>query len=361
MKFDLYKLLTDCVKADASDLLIKAENRPLLRRYGDLIPMEDYPVLSAEDAKELTYAVLEDWQIEQFEREWELDVAYEIKDLARFRGNVLYQRGRVGSVWRVIPYKISTMEELHLPPACKWLAERPRGLVLVTGPAGSGKSTTQAAMIDYINKNFPLHIMTVEDPVEFVHEDKMALVNQRELSRDTRSFANALKFVLRQDPDVILIGEMRDLETIGLAITAAETGHLVFGTLHTQDAVQTIDRVIDVFPTHQQAQVRMQMSTNLQGVISQTLVKRADGKGRVAAFEIMIAIPSVRNMIREAKTHQIHSILQTATKQGMMTLDQSLAALVKKKIVTYEDAYEKTTNPAAFAALVGESGHSIKR
>ncbi len=359
MDLTLDALLRECVDRDASDLHVKSDSKPLLRRYGDLSPIEEFPVIPAAQARELAYSVLEEWQIEQFERDWELDVAYEIPGIARFRGNVLVQRGRVGSVWRVIPYKISTMEELGLPPACRYLSERPRGLVLVTGPAGSGKSTTQSAMINYINESFEHHVVTVEDPVEFVHEDKKALVNQRELNRDTRSFANALKYVLRQDPDVILIGEMRDLETIGLAITAAETGHLVFGTLHTQDAVQTIDRVIDVFPTHQQAQVRIQMASNLLGVISQTLVKRADGKGRIAAYEVMLAVPAVRNMIRESKTHQIHSVLQTATKQGMMTLDQSLAGLVKRKLITYEDAYEKTTNPSAFATLVGEGGGVI--
>src|SRR5439155_20176797 len=216
-------------------------------------------------------------------------------------------------------------------PVCKYFAERPRGLVLVTGPAGSGKSTTQAAMVDYINDKFPVHIVTVEDPVEFLHEDKQALINQRELGTDTLSFANALKYVLRQDPDVILVGEMRDLETIALAITAAETGHLVFGTLHTTDAVQTVDRILDVFPTFQQQQVRMQLSVNLIGVMSQILVRRADGQGRVAAFETMVAIPAIRNLIREAKTFQIGSIIQTGARSGLFTLDQNLGSLVKQR------------------------------
>ncbi len=283
----------------------------------------------------------------------ELDFAYEIPWLARFRGNVYQQRGAVQVAFRVIPLHIQTIDELSLPPVTRYFAERPRGLVLVTGPAGSGKSTTQAAMIDYINSNYPVHIVTVEDPLEFIHEDREALINQRELDTDTLSFANALKFVLRQDPDVILIGEMRDLETIALAITAAETGHLVFGTLHTTDAVQTVDRVIDVFPTHQQQQIRMQMAVNLIGVISQTLVKRKDGTGRVAAFETMVAISAVRNLVREAKTYQINSIIQTGQRHGMITLDQSLADLYKKGLVTYRDALEKAGNPIEFQAIAG--------
>jgi len=233
-------------------------------------------------------------------------------------------------------------------------------LVLVTGPAGSGKSTTQAAMIDYINGNYPLHVVTVEDPLEFIHEDRQALINQRELDTDTLSFANALKFVLRQDPDVILIGEMRDLETIHLAITAAETGHLVFGTLHTTDAVQTVDRVIDVFPTYQQQQVRMQLAVNLIGVISQTLIKRADGQGRLAAFETLVAISAVRNLIRENKTYQIGSLIQTGQRHGMQSLDQSLAELYQKRLVTYSDALEKATNVHEYKALVGEEADAAQ-
>jgi twitching motility protein PilT len=254
-------------------------------------------------------------------------------------------------VFRAIPLKISTMEELGLPQVCKYFADRPRGLVLVTGPAGCGKSTSQAAMLDYINGVYPCHIVTVEDPIEFVHEDKRALINQRELGTDTLSFANALKYVLRQDPDVILIGEMRDLETVQLAITASETGHLVFGTLHTTDAVQTVDRAIDIFPTHQQQQIRMQLSVNLLGVISQILVKRADGRGRVAAFETLVAIPAVRSSVRERKTHQIASVIQTGLKQGMQSLDQSLAGLVKSGIVTYEEAAGKAKDVQEFANL----------
>ncbi len=347
-------LLRTAVERDASDIHIKADSPPLLRIYGELIPT-DMPPLTPEDAKRLSYSVLTPQEREIFEKEWELDLGYEIEGLARFRVNLLVQRGMVGSVFRIIPFHIQTIEELGLPEVCRYFAERPRGLVLVTGPAGSGKSTTQAAMIDHVNKQFPVHIVTVEDPVEFVHEPKMALINQRELGRDTRSFSNALKYVLRQDPDVILVGEMRDLETVQLAIRAAETGHLVLGTLHTTDAVQTVDRVIDIFPTHQQQQIRMQLSVNLLGVVSQILVRRADGRGRVAAFETLVAISSVRNSIRERKTHQIASVIQTGAQHGMMTLDQSLAHLARSGVITPEEGEAKAKDRQEFRQLMGES------
>jgi twitching motility protein PilT len=355
MAITVDQLLTTTVQMGGSDLHIKADSPPLVRVHGDLFPLEGMPPFTMEEAKELSYSILSPEQIERFEVDLEMDLGYEIAGLARFRGNILQQRGAIGSVFRVIPLRIQTMEELNLPPVCKYFSERPRGLVLVTGPAGSGKSTTQAAMIDYINNSFSVHIVTVEDPVEFIHDDKKALINQRELGRDTLTFPNALKYVLRQDPDVILIGEMRDLETISLAITAAETGHLVFGTLHTTDAVQTVDRVIDVFPMHQQQQVRMQMAVNLVGVISQTLVKRVDGKGRVAAFETLVAIPAVRNLIREAKTHQIASMIQTGSRQGMISMDHSLANLAKKGLVTREAAAERAYNMAEFNSLLEQS------
>lgn len=347
------QLLYTTVHHMGSDLHIKAESPPLVRIHGDLIQLEMDP-LTADDTKSLSFSVLSDVQRARFEEELELDFAYEIPGLARFRGNIYQQKGAVQSAFRVIPLRIQTMEDLSLPGVCKYFSERPRGLVLVTGPAGSGKSTTQAAMVDYINGNYPLHIVTVEDPIEFIHEDRESLINQRELDTDTLAFANALKFVLRQDPDVILIGEMRDLETIHLAITAAETGHLVFGTLHTTDAVQTVDRVIDVFPTPQQQQVRMQMAVNLIGVISQTLVKRADGQGRVAAFETLVAISAVRNLIRESKTYQIGSLIQTGQRHGMMSLDQSLADLVARRLITYNDGLEKASNILEFKALIGQ-------
>jgi twitching motility protein PilT len=346
------QLLYTTVQHQGSDLHLKADSPPLVRIHGDLHQLEMEP-MTADETRALAFSVLSPTQRARFEEELELDFAYEIPGLARFRGNVYQQRNAVQAVFRVIPLHIQTIEELELPPVCRYFSERPRGLVLVTGPAGSGKSTTQAAMIDYINKNYPLHVVTVEDPVEFIHEDNQCLINQRELDTDTLSFANALKFVLRQDPDVILIGEMRDLETIHLAITAAETGHLVFGTLHTTDAVQTVDRVIDVFPTHQQQQVRMQMAVNLIGVISQTLIKRRDGTGRVAAFETMVAISSVRNLVRENKTYQIGSMIQTGQRHGMQTLDQALADMYKKRLIYWRDGLEKAGNPLEYKALTG--------
>ncbi len=350
-KLTVDDLLRTAVDRDASDIHIKAETPPLLRIYGELIPT-DLPPLSVEEAKRLSFSILSQQERELFEQQWELDLGYEIEDLARFRVNVFVQRGMVGSVYRIIPLHIQTITELALPEICRYFAERPRGLVLVTGPAGCGKSTTQAAMIDHVNKNSAVHIVTVEDPIEFVHDPKVALINQRELGRDTRSFQNALKYVLRQDPDVILVGEMRDLDTVQLAIRAAETGHLVIGTLHTTDAVQTVDRAIDIFPTHQQQQIRMQLSVNLLGVVSQILVRRADGRGRVAAFETLAAIPSVRNSIRERKTHQISSVIQTGTQHGMMTLDQSLAQLARSGIITVEEGEGKAKNRAEYQQLV---------
>ncbi len=352
------QLLLTAVERDASDIHIKAESPPLLRIYGELIPT-DLPPLSVDEAKRLSYSILTPEQRQSFEQDWELDLGYDIESVARFRVNVFVQRGMVGSVFRIIPLHIQTIEELALPDICRYFAERPRGLVLVTGPAGCGKSTSQAAMIDHVNKHFPVHVVTVEDPIEFVHEPKMALINQRELGEDTRSFANALKYVLRQDPDVILVGEMRDLETVQLAIRAAETGHLVLGTLHTTDAVQTVDRAIDIFPTHQQQQIRMQLSVNLLGVISQILVRRADGRGRVAAFETLVAISSVRNSIRERKTHQISSVIQTGTQHGMMSLDQSLAHLARTGVITFEEGESKSKDKAEYRQLV-DTGEAVR-
>jgi twitching motility protein PilT len=351
MDLTLDKLLRFTVKQDASDLFLKANCPPLLRLYGDMVPMKVDP-LTADQARMLSYENLSEEQISRFEDEWELDYAHHVPDLARFRCNVCRQKGHVSSFYRVIPYSIKRMEDLGLPDIAQRAADRPRGMVLVTGPTGCGKSTSLAAMLRYINETRPEHIMTVEDPIEFIHEDVRCVVNQREVGSDTLSFQNALKFVLRQDPDVILIGEMRDLETIQLAITAAETGHLVFATLHTTDAVQTVDRIIDVFPTHQQQQVRMQLSVNLIAVLSQVLVKRADGKGRVPAFETMEAIPAIRNLIREAKTHQIASIIQTGSKRGMWTLNQHLADLVIRQMADPADARAKAGSPAEFDEFV---------
>lgn len=347
------ELLLKTVEIDGSDLHVKAGSKPYFRVHGELLQLPEFPEFTPEDSRSEIYKLISETQRRKFEKELELDFAYELPGVARFRGNVYQQRNVVQAAFRVIPLEIQTLEDLHLPQIVRTFCERPRGLVLVTGPAGSGKSTTQAACIDYINHTQPCHVVTVEDPIEFIHEDDKAFINQRELDFDTLSFANALKYVLRQDPDVILVGEMRDLDTIQLAITASETGHLVFGTLHTVDAVQTVDRIIDVFPTHQQQQVRMQLSVNLIGVISQTLVKRADNRGRVAAYEILNAVGAIRNLIRENKTYQISSILQTGMRMGMQTLDQSLSNLVRNHIVTHEEASHKAKDPSEFERLVG--------
>ena len=346
------KYLRECVERGGSDVHFKTDTgRIYVRINGDLSPMEAEPFTNDEFSHELN-ALLNTQQQSRFENDLELDFAIEVEGLSRFRGNAYQQRGHVQAAFRVIPYDILTMEDLQLPAACYDFVSRPRGLVLVTGPAGSGKSTSLAAMLGKINATQPVHIMTVEDPVEFVHDDKLALINQRELDVDTLSFANALKYVLRQDPDVILVGEMRDLETIHLAITAAETGHLVFGTLHTVDAVQTVDRIVDVFPMHQQQQIRMQLSVNLVGVVSQTLVKRKDGRGRVAAHEVLVATGAVRNLIRENKSYQINSLIQTGSRQKMITLDLSLVRLVQRGLVTPEDARSRAKDPGEFDRLL---------
>lgn len=352
--------LRQCVEKQGSDLHFKSDTgKAYLRIHGDLVPLEAPPFTSEEFAAEL-FRFLNAKQVERFNRDLELDFAIEVKGISRFRGNAYQQRNCVQAAFRVIPYEISTMQEMNLPAATYDFISKPRGLVLVTGPAGSGKSTTLASMLGEINRTQPVHMMTVEDPVEFVHDDKVALINQRELDVDTLSFANALKYVLRQDPDVILVGEMRDLETIHLAITAAETGHLVFATLHTVDAVQTVDRIVDVFPQYQQQQIRMQLSVNLVGVISQTLVKRKDGRGRVAAHEVLVATSAVRNLIRENKSYQIGSLIQTGARQKMHTLDQSLTTLVERGLVSLEDARSRAKDPWEFDRLVAlaHQGHS---
>jgi twitching motility protein PilT len=342
---------------NGSDLHFKTDTGSVyVRVYGELVHLDDEPPFTNDDFTRTLYERLRPEQIERLEKNFELDYALEIKGLSRFRGNAYFQRSHLQAAFRVIPYEIQSMEDLQLPPACYDFIDRPRGLVLVTGPAGSGKSTTLAAMIDRINRTHADHIMTVEDPIEFVHDDHVALINQRELEVDTNSFANALKYVLRQDPDVILVGEMRDLETIHLAITAAETGHLVFGTLHTVDSVQTVDRIVDVFPIHSQQQVRMQLSVNLVGVVSQTLVRRADGRGRVAAYEVLVATGAVRNLIRENKSYQIASLIQTGARAKMQTLDTSLANLVQRGLVTLEDARLKSKDPWEFDRLIQLDG-----
>lgn len=345
--------LTKCVEMNGSDLHFKTDTgKVYIRILGELNEFEGVPHFSDADFRDELRIMLRPEQLERFDEDLELDFAHEIKGVSRFRGNLYQQRGHLQAAFRVIPYELQTMEDLQLPKVTYDFIERPRGLVLVTGPAGSGKSTSLAAMIDRINRTQRCHIVTVEDPVEFVHDDHTALLNQRELGTDTLTFANALRHVLRQDPDVILIGEMRDLETIHLAITAAETGHLVFATLHTVDAVQTVDRIIDVFPLAQQPQVRMQLSVNLVGVLSQTLVKRKDGRGRVAAFEVLNATGAIRNLIRENKSYQINSIIQTGARQSMQTLDQSLAGLVERGLVDFDEAQLRAKDPGEFARLL---------
>ncbi len=340
-----------CVEMGGSDVHFKTDTGAVyIRVHGDLVPVNDAPFENKEFRDRL-FDQLRAEQVERYERELELDFAMEVKGISRFRGNVYQQRGFTQAAFRVIPYELQTMEDLQLPPACFDFIVRPRGLVLVTGPAGSGKSTSLAAMIDRINRTQKVHVVTVEDPIEFVHDDHEALINQRELDVDTDSFANALKYVLRQDPDVILVGEMRDLETIHLAITAAETGHLVFATLHTVDSVQTVDRIVDVFPIHQQQQVRMQLSVNLVGVVSQTLLRRKDGRGRIAAYESLVATSAVRNLIRENKTYQIGSLIQTGARAKMQSLDQNMAMLVERGLVDFEEARSKAKDPGEFARL----------
>jgi twitching motility protein PilT len=349
----LASLLIEVQDSGASDLHLTSGARPTLRINGSLTPLEEHPLLTPPVIQRMIYAILTQKQRETFEEELELDFAYALPGRARFRVNIYRQRDSVGGAFRIIPYEIKSLEELGVPPGVANFAMLPRGFVLVTGPTGSGKSTTLAALVDLANRSRRDHIMTVEDPIEFLHSHKSCLVNQREVGEDTWSFQNALKHVLRQDPDIILVGEMRDLETISVALTAAETGHLVFATLHTQDAAQTIDRVIDVFPPHQQQQIRVQLAGALQGIICQTLAKTFDGKGRAVATEVLVATPAIRNLVREGKTHQIYSSLQAGAKHGMHTLDQHLAQLVKEGKITYETALEKCHHVEDFNRLTG--------
>jgi len=335
---------------EASDVHLKADRAPLLRIQGELVATDLSPLDPAELVDMLVEAVGERaW--DQFSETWELDVAYATEDGTRFRLNVFRQRGTVEAILRVIPGRVMSMEEIGLPKLARDFPRRPRGLVLVTGPVGSGKTTTQAAMIDFINEHYPVHIVTIEDPIEFVHRNKRALVSQREIGLDAESFGTALRNALREDPDVILVGEMRDLETVRMAITAAETGHLVISTLHTMDAAETINRVVDIFPTYQQDQVRVQLAVNLLGVIGQTLVRTADRTRRVAAFEVMANTTGIASAIRDNKIYQIPSAIQTGTRVGMISLDQSLAALVKSGEVGYEEALTKAKNPDEFTQL----------
>jgi len=345
-------LLRGMVQFDASDLHLKVGSPPGYRVEGRIQPVKNIEKLTPADTENLARQVLPETDWNAFAGTGDHDCAYSIPGVARYRLNVMRQRGSVSLVFRKIPVDIPKLEDLGLPAICRDLAMRPRGLVLVTGPTGSGKSTTLAAMIDYRNANERGHILTMEDPVEFVHTDKMSYVNQREVGADTATFTSALKRALRQDPDVILVGEMRDLETISLGITAAETGHLVLGTLHTTGAAQTVDRIIDVFPPDQQQQIRVQLAETLQGVISQVLVPKAGG-GRVAAHEILLGTDAIRACIREGKTMQMHNVMQTGAKLGMQLLDDVLAGLVKRQLVTAEDALAKARNPEVIRRLAG--------
>ena len=344
--------LFDAIRMEASDLHVTAGLPPMVRINGEVQAL-DYPPLTPNSTRNLIYDILSNDQRQRLENDWELDFSYSLPRTARFRVNVYFQRGSLGAAFRAIPHEIKSLHELGLPKAVEDLTEKPRGLVLVTGPTGSGKSTTLAAMIDRINETRHEHIMSVEDPIEFLHKHKQCIVNQREVTQDTKSFAQALKHVLRQDPDVILVGEMRDLETISLAVTAAETGHLVFGTLHTQDAPQTVDRIIDVFPPHQQHQVRTQLANALQGIITQTLIPQRDGKGRVVACEVLVPTPGVRNLIREGKNHQIYSAMQTGGKFGMQTMDAALVELVRRELISREAAERRSSNPDELRRLAG--------
>ena len=349
-------ILNDVVFYDASDLHLTNRSTPMIRKAGSLTPLEGYDVLNSESLRRSLYSILTQKQREQFEEHLELDFAYQVPGGARFRVNLYQQRDSIGAAFRLIPSEIKPLEDLGVPPVVNTFSKLPRGMVLVTGPTGSGKSTTLASIIDLANRTRADHIMTVEDPIEFLHDHKKSVVNQREVGTDTWSFAAALKHVLRQDPDIILVGEMRDLETISVALTAAETGHLVFATLHTQDAAQTIDRVIDVFPAEQQAQIRVQLAAAIQGVVCQTLCKRSNGPGRVVATEVMVATPGIRNLIREGKTHQIYSAMQAGKNQGMHTLDQHLADLVKTGAISYETGLDKCHHVEDFNRLAGRGG-----
>jgi twitching motility protein PilT len=378
-------LLREVVTAQASDLHLTAGIKPTMRQWGRLMPMEHYEVLSAEDTFQLGYSMLNTFQKQKFEKFWELDLSYGVPGLGRFRVNIYRQRGAVGIAIRVIPMTIPSVEALNLPPILKDLTRKPRGLALVTGPTGHGKSTTLAAMIDFINLERSAHIVTVEDPIEYLHQHKKSIVNQRELGFDTQSFPNALRAVLREDPNVVLIGEMRDLETIGAALTIAETGHLVFATLHTANAAQSIDRIIDVFPPYQQQQIRIQLAMVLEAVVSQQLLPnmryRAQPEsrtqrsrlsttsgtswpsleeiGRVPAVEMMLATPAIRNLVREAKTHQIETAIQTGGQQGMQTMDQSLRDMHLRKLISLDDALSRAIHPEELRKMIREAGGEV--
>jgi twitching motility protein PilT len=356
MELDFAQVLLDVLDRRASDLHLTAGAPPMLRTRGRLVPMEGYPVLTPTETREIVYSILSNGQRQKFENNWQIDFAYQIPGKARFRVNAYFQRSSIGAAFRLIPFEVVPLESLGLPPVVAEFADKPRGLVLVTGPTGSGKSTTLASLIDQINQTREDHILTIEDPIEFLHQHKKCIINQRELGSDATSFADALKAALRQDPDVILVGEMRDLETMSTALTAAETGHLVYATLHTQDTPQTIDRIIDVFPASQQGQIRAQLSVALQGIMTQTLLPTADGAGRCVAVEVLVPTPAVRNLIREAKSHQIYSVLQTGGSHGMQTMDASLAQLVRAGKITRQLAESRAHSVEELRRLLSGMG-----
>jgi twitching motility protein PilT len=355
MSLNLRTMLEEMLARDASDLHLSAGERPKLRIDGEMANAEYAEVLSPKDTLTLAYSVLTETQKKRFEQEDELDFSFGIQNLARFRGNVFKQRGCVSMVVRMIPFNVRSFDELKLPAIVARLAERPRGLVLVTGPTGSGKSTTLAAMIDKINRERKGHIITVEDPIEFIHKHQNCIVNQREVGTDTKSFSSALKYALREDPDVILVGEMRDLETMSAALTIAETGHLALATLHTNSAPEAINRMIDVFPPTQQAQVRAQLAFVLEGIITQTLLPRASGKGRVMVAEILVATPAIRAVIRDDKVHQIYSLMQAGKKHGMLTMNDSLYQLYMSREIVKDEALRVSPNPSEFLRSIGET------
>src|SRR5882724_2954283 len=354
------ELLEHMVARDASDLHVTVGTPPVIRVRGEIERVGDYNPLTPEETQELLYRILSSEQQKHLEIKRQLDFSHSIPGLARFRVNVYFQRESIGAAFRLIPAEIKTLEELGIPATLHQLAEKPRGLVLVTGPTGSGKSTTLAAIIDEINRNRSEHILTIEDPIEFLHRHKRCIVNQREIGPDATGFGEALRAALRQDPDVILVGEMRDLETISTALTAAETGHLVFGTLHTQSAPSTIDRIIDVFPAEQQEQIRIQIASSLQGVVTQALLPTADGKGRVPALEVLLPDDAVRNLIRQGKVEQIYSVMQTNTSRGMQTMEQSLADLITRGVVELEVGLTRSSRPAQLIGVLERAGFPVE-
>ncbi len=359
-EINIINLLRLAKEKNASDLVITAGVPPMLKIDGEFVPTE-HDKLTPQDTRRMLYALMDEKQQRRFEEERELDFSFSLPKEGRFRVNVFMQRNSVAGVMRIVPELDKTFEELGLPKNIAELAMRPRGLFLVTGPTGSGKSTTLAAMVDYINQHRRSHIVTIEDPIEFFHPHKKSIVNQREVGQDTQDFARALRSVLRQAPDVILVGEMRDLETISMAITAAETGHLVLATLHTNSAPETIDRIVDAFPHAQQAQVKVQLSNNLVGVLTQQLLPRIDGRGRVLAYELMVATPAVRALVREGKTHQLTSVIQTGGQHGMITMDAHLAELYKKRIISYDTGLARAVDPKEFARLAGAAPSGVRR